>query len=690
MMDGGELDARVAAMAARARVAARLLAPLPRSERTPPSSPSPTAFALARGARLAANEHDVDAARARGDDRAMLDRLALDAKAPRRDGGARRGDCGAPRPWRRRALGTERPNGICVSARARAARGHRDDLRGAPQRDGRRERALPQGGQRRRPARRLGGGALERRARGGGARRARRDAGLPARRGPGGPPRTERDGDPRARAADGTVDLAIPRGGEALIRFVREHARVPVIAALQGRLPPLRRRGGRRRDGRAARGERQALSAPACATRSSACSSTRADAARLLPPVARASCGRLRAARRRARRARSCRRRSPRPTTTGGSEFLAPILAVRVVDGLDGALAHIARYGSSHTEAICTRGRGPRRAVAPRGGRGLRPGQRVARASTTAASSAWAPRSASRRASCTGAAPMGLEALTTFKWVVDGDGQIAAIGAADGAAEHAADRSRRGDYAIGDHEDEREQVGGDEAGGGGGGERHEDRSSQTARTRRPRRAARGCAAPGRPRRTAAARAHGHDGPRRGRRRAPDARRPSGPTPKAARPAHAEGTAAAEPRPRRRVASDAARELAVAIAVGRDRQEGRRPRDPRCRGEGRLRRLPGHHDGPERPPRAGARAGDRGGAPRRRACGPSRSRGCRTGAGCSWTSATSWSTSSRTRPGSSTTSKASGSTRAASRCRFPKGFVPSRLRSSRRRRAIPTE
>jgi glutamate-5-semialdehyde dehydrogenase len=37
-----------------------------------------------------------------------------------------------------------------------------------------------------------------------------------------------------------------------------------------------------------------------------------------------------------------------------GKEFLAPIAAVKVVDGLDGALAHIARYGSGHSEAIVT------------------------------------------------------------------------------------------------------------------------------------------------------------------------------------------------------------------------------------------------------------------------------------------------------------------------------------------------
>ena len=36
------------------------------------------------------------------------------------------------------------------------------------------------------------------------------------------------------------------------------------------------------------------------------------------------------------------------------TEYLAPILAVRVVDSLDDAMDHIARYGSQHTDAIVT------------------------------------------------------------------------------------------------------------------------------------------------------------------------------------------------------------------------------------------------------------------------------------------------------------------------------------------------
>ena len=36
------------------------------------------------------------------------------------------------------------------------------------------------------------------------------------------------------------------------------------------------------------------------------------------------------------------------------TEYLAPILAIRVVDGIDDAIAHIATYGSQHTDRIIT------------------------------------------------------------------------------------------------------------------------------------------------------------------------------------------------------------------------------------------------------------------------------------------------------------------------------------------------
>ena len=44
----------------------------------------------------------------------------------------------------------------------------------------------------------------------------------------------------------------------------------------------------------------------------------------------------------------------PAEASDWGQEFLAPIMAARVVAGLDQALAHIAQYGSQHTDAIIT------------------------------------------------------------------------------------------------------------------------------------------------------------------------------------------------------------------------------------------------------------------------------------------------------------------------------------------------
>ena len=40
------------------------------------------------------------------------------------------------------------------------------------------------------------------------------------------------------------------------------------------------------------------------------------------------------------------------------TEYLAPIISIRVVEGLDDAMEHIARYGSAHTDAIVTRDHG--------------------------------------------------------------------------------------------------------------------------------------------------------------------------------------------------------------------------------------------------------------------------------------------------------------------------------------------
>jgi glutamate-5-semialdehyde dehydrogenase len=105
-----------------------------------------------------------------------------------------------------------------------------------------------------------------------------------------------------------------------------------------------------------------------------------------------------------------------------GREFLDLTLAVRVVDALDDALAHIARYGSDHTEAIVTSDEASaRRFVAS-----VRSSCTVVNASTRfndgfhLGLGAEVGISTSRLHAY---GPMGLEELTTTRFIVQGDGQ---------------------------------------------------------------------------------------------------------------------------------------------------------------------------------------------------------------------------------------------------------------------------
>ncbi|MBI2952128.1 gamma-glutamyl-phosphate reductase, partial [bacterium] len=105
------------------------------------------------------------------------------------------------------------------------------------------------------------------------------------------------------------------------------------------------------------------------------------------------------------------------------AEYLDLILAVRVVDGLDAAVEHIARYGSAHTDAIVTQSHARAQAFV----------QRVDSSSVMVNAS---PRLADGGVYGLGAevgistdrlharGPMGMEGLTTYKWVVYGEGHI--------------------------------------------------------------------------------------------------------------------------------------------------------------------------------------------------------------------------------------------------------------------------
>jgi glutamate-5-semialdehyde dehydrogenase len=220
---------------------------------------------------------------------------------------------------------------------------------------------------------------------------------------------------------DATVDLVIPRGGEALVRFVRENARVPVIAHASG-VCHLFVDAGADVEMAIQLAVNGKLQRPGVCNALECILFDAADAARTLPPVAKAlldgGCE-LRGCPRTVALVPAAR---PAADDDWGREFLDRIVAIRVVDGLDGALAHVARYGSRHTEAICTRDD----SHADRWRREIDAACVAVNVSTRFHDGGELGLGAeigiaTSKLHWRGA--MGLESLTTFQWRLDGDGQ---------------------------------------------------------------------------------------------------------------------------------------------------------------------------------------------------------------------------------------------------------------------------
>jgi glutamate-5-semialdehyde dehydrogenase len=217
------------------------------------------------------------------------------------------------------------------------------------------------------------------------------------------------------------IDLVIPRGGEGLIRYVDENSRIPVIKHYKGVCHLFVDAGA---DVEMAVG----LLLDGKVSRPGVCNALETllvhrDAAGAFLPAAGA------ALRGQGVEVRGCARtRALLPGAAEATEadydaeFLDLILAVRVVDDLDAAIAHIDRYGSDHTEVIATNN--------------LTNAQRFVRE----VGSAVVLVNASSRFSDGGElglgaeigisttklhayGPMGLESLTARKFVVMGEGQ---------------------------------------------------------------------------------------------------------------------------------------------------------------------------------------------------------------------------------------------------------------------------
>ncbi len=235
-------------------------------------------------------------------------------------------------------------------------------------------------------------------------------------------PTTDREAVTAMLKLEEHIDLIIPRGGEGLIRFVAENSRIPVLKHYKGvchifvdESADLTMAGD--------------IVINAKAQRPGVCNALetllvhRAIAPRALPVLGE----RLKEAQ---VELRGCPETCallpyavPATEADWPAEYLDLILAVRVVDDLDAALDHIARYGSLHTESIITASY----ANAQRFLREVESSSVMVNASTRFSDGGQFGLGAEIGISTTklhAYGPMGLKELTTKKFIVYGDGQI--------------------------------------------------------------------------------------------------------------------------------------------------------------------------------------------------------------------------------------------------------------------------
>jgi len=234
-------------------------------------------------------------------------------------------------------------------------------------------------------------------------------------------PDASREGVARLIRMDKYVDLVIPRGGEALIRFVNENATVPVVKHDKGLCHTYIHEAADLQ-------EAVKIAVNAKCQRPGVCNAMetlivdRAVASAALPKLKAAfdaEATRLLGD----EATRAVIEAEPATEEDYDTEYLANVLSIKVVDGIDEAIAHIRRYGSGHSEAILTND------------------HRAAEKFLNEVDAACVYVNASTRFTDGGAfgfgaevgistnklharGPMGINDLTTYKYKVFGDGQI--------------------------------------------------------------------------------------------------------------------------------------------------------------------------------------------------------------------------------------------------------------------------
>ena len=217
-----------------------------------------------------------------------------------------------------------------------------------------------------------------------------------------------------------SIDCLIPRGGPSLIKAILDNATVPYVIDGDGNCHVYV-------DAAADLDQALDIVVNAKTQRPSVCNAAEslvvhaAVAADFLPRAAAALAGVELVGDERSRQLVPAM--GPATEEDFGREFLDLKMSVAVVDSLDGAIAHINRYGTGHTEAICTTDL----AASTRFAREVDAAAVIVNASTRFTDGEQFGFGAEIGISTQklhARGPMGLRELTTLKYVVHGDGQV--------------------------------------------------------------------------------------------------------------------------------------------------------------------------------------------------------------------------------------------------------------------------
>jgi len=233
---------------------------------------------------------------------------------------------------------------------------------------------------------------------------------------------TDRDAVGELITMSNHVDVIVPRGGKSLIERISADARVPVIKHLDGNCHVYI-------DDRADLKKALAVADNAKTHRYGVCNAMESlliaepVAQRILPELAKIY-SEKNVEMRGCRKARDIIESIIEATEQDwGEEYLAPVISIKIVSGIDEAIAHISKYSSQHTESIVTEdfNRG-RRFIAEVDSSSV-----MINASTRFADGFEYGLGAEIGISTDkihARGPVGLEGLTSQKWIVFGDGQI--------------------------------------------------------------------------------------------------------------------------------------------------------------------------------------------------------------------------------------------------------------------------